>query len=75
MDGESGVADLFGLLFRQLRPQQGVVMHLHLDRSGHIFDDAGCLLLLVSEKWIEKFRLPDILPEFAVLKEHMHGFP
>src|SRR5271170_163327 len=50
-------------------------MNLHLDRSGHISDDVGGFLLLVSEKWVEKFRLADVLPQFAMLEEDVHGFP
>src|SRR5208283_2874398 len=75
MDGACSVRDLLGLFLCKLGAQQGVVMHLHLDRSGHVFDNVGCFLFLVSEEWVEKFGLSNVLPQLAVFKKHMHGFP
>src|SRR5271165_2990342 len=75
MDRARSVSDLLGLLIRQSSSQQGVVMHFHLDRRGHLLEDGGRFLLLVPEKWVEEFGLADILAEFAMLEEDMHGFP
>src|SRR5271170_6726525 len=75
MDCARSVGDLVGLLYRQSSPQQGVVMHFHLDRCGHLFKDVGRFLLLVPEKWVEEFGWANVLAEFAMLEEDVHGFP
>src|SRR5580698_168219 len=75
MDGESSATYLLGLLLGQFYSQKTVVVYLHFDRSGHILGDIFCFLLSLSEEWIKKFRLPDILSQFPMLKKHMHCFP
>src|ERR1700730_7140931 len=75
MNGESGGANLFSLFFGELRSQQSVIMHLHQDRSGHLFDEVASFLFFLSKKWVEKLRLPNVLAEFPMLKKHMHRLP
>ena len=73
--GHSGISNLLGLLRRQSRPQQRIVMDLHLNRSRNFFDHIGRFLFLLAKKGIQKFRLPHILPQFAMLEEDVHRLP
>ena len=50
-------------------------MHLHLDRSSDILHNADGLLLLLSQKRIKKFGLPNILTKLAMFEEDMHCLP
>ena len=38
-------------------------------------DDVGCFLLLLPEEWIKKASVADVVAQFAMFEEDVHGFP
>ena len=75
VNGQSGSAELLSLFIGKARAQQGVVVHLHLNRSSHVVYDSQGFLLLLTEEGIEEFRLSHILAQFAVFQEDVHRLP
>ena len=45
------------------------------NRCGDLIHDIAHVLLLFAEKRIEESGIADVMPQFAMLEEDVHGFP
>ena len=66
----AALSDLLGFLAGDAGAQLRVVLSLHADRCGHLFDDvAGGLLLRSPRNGIEEGGIADVVAQFACSKK------
>ena len=55
--------------------QQRVVLRFHADGSSDLRDDVERFLFVFAEEWVEKAGLANVMAQFAVFEEDVHGLP
>src|SRR6185437_11089479 len=68
-------ADLLGLFRRYLFAKARVIADFDLDGGSYLRGQIFCLLFLLAEERIEKFRSPHIMPQFTMLEVDVNGLP
>src|SRR6185437_2876164 len=68
-------ADLLRLLRRYLFAKARVIADFDLDGGGYLRGQIVCLLFLLAEERIEKFRSPHIMAQFTMLEVDVNGLP
>ena len=68
-------ADFFRLLLRDARAQSRVIPYFHLDRGRNFSRARQKFPVFLAEKRIKKTRGSDVVAQFTMLEEDVHGFP